>query len=61
MLNPEMYMADREESPIKRTDVEARGAVVGHNVRYVLLWGTLSAAAMMIFLYFMLLHSRAPG
>jgi len=56
-----MYMADREESPIKRTDVEARGAVVGHNVRYVLLWGTLAAAAMMIFLYFMLLHSRAPG
>jgi hypothetical protein len=54
-------MVDREETPIKRTSTEARGAVVGHNVRYVLLWSTLAAAAAMAFLYFLLLHVRAPG
>jgi hypothetical protein len=57
----ERYMVDREEPPIKRTSTEARGAVVGHNVRFVLLWSTLAAAAAMAFLYFLLLHVRAPA
>ncbi len=54
-------MADREETPIVRTSVEARGAVVGYKVIYVLLWGTLGAATMMVILYFLMLHVRAPG
>jgi hypothetical protein len=54
-------MADRSETPIKRTGVEARGAVVGHKVRYVLLWSTLAAAGMMCLLYFLMLHSHAPS
>jgi hypothetical protein len=54
-------MADRDETPVVRTSVEARGAVVGHKVIYVLLWGTLGAVAMMIVLYFLMLHVRAPG
>jgi hypothetical protein len=56
-----MHMADRNETPIKRTNVEARGAVVGHKVRYVLLWSTLAAAVAMSFLYFLMLHSHAPS
>ncbi|MCX7320690.1 MAG: hypothetical protein NT113_14780 [Hyphomicrobiales bacterium] len=48
------------ETPIVKNEVEARGAVVGHNVRYVLLWGTLAAVAMMVILYFALQHSRPP-
>ena len=54
-------MADPDKPSITRTSVEARGAVVGHNVRWVLLWGTLAAAAMMAILYFMLLHSHTPA
>ena len=54
-------MADLPGTPIERMAVEARGAVVGHNVRYVLLWGTLAAVTVMAIPCFMMLHIRAPG
>jgi hypothetical protein len=60
-LTAENKMLDPDKPKITRTSVEARGAVVGHNVRWVLLWGTLAAAAMMAVLYFMLLHSHPPA
>ena len=51
---------DRERPTVKSTTA-ARQGVTGHNVRYVLFWGTLLAVIAMGSLYFLLLHDRASG
>ena len=48
---------DTERRPVKSA-TKARQGVTGHNVRYVLLWGTLLAVIAMVSVYFFLLHGR---
>jgi hypothetical protein len=43
--------APRTEAPIVETATEARQAVTGHNVRYVLLFGTLGIAVVFAIIY----------
>jgi hypothetical protein len=54
-------MTEKDERPIVKSTTAARQGVTGHNVRYVLIWGTLLAAVALMSFYFLFLHSRAPG
>ena len=49
------------ERPTVKSTTAVRQGVTGHNVRYVLFWGTLFAVIAMTSLYFFLLHNRAAG
>jgi hypothetical protein len=43
---------DTREKPVIRNPVEARAGVTGHNVRYVLAWGTAGVAIAFVIIYF---------
>ena len=56
-LKGDPMIDDTERRPVKSA-TKARQGVTGHNVRYVLFWGTLLAVIAMVAVYFFLLHGR---
>lgn len=56
-LKGEPMIDDTERGTVKSA-TKARQGVTGHNVRYVLFWGTLLAVIAMVSVYFFLLHGR---
>jgi len=47
---------ERGETPVVLDEVEARAAVTGHNVRYVLGFGLAAVIAFAVILFFDLFH-----
>jgi acid phosphatase family membrane protein YuiD len=46
-------MPERHGEQIVETTTEARQGVIGHNVRYVLVWGTVGVIVAFVIIYFL--------